>query len=118
MYIWLHQIDWMGIKKNVYIIKITSNLVTVTNRIRINTCQLHLHPCRLCPYVIVVVGLDRFSDLWGYASRATHARQTQSEIPDQVGQGVYAVHEGSRFTFGTRLLTRCDCASDPVTAQL
>ena len=24
------------------------------------------YPCRLCPHVVVVVGLERFSDLWGY----------------------------------------------------
>ena len=24
-------------------------------------------PCRLCPHVIIVVGLDRFDDVWGYA---------------------------------------------------
>ena len=42
-------------------------------------------PWRLCPHVVVEVGLDRFSDLWGYAGRATYACQAQSETPNQEG---------------------------------
>ena len=45
--------------------------------------QQEYDPGRLCLHVVVVVGLQRFSDLWGYASRATHACQTQSETPTQ-----------------------------------
>ena len=24
-------------------------------------------PCRLCPHVVVAIGLERLNDLWGYA---------------------------------------------------
>ena len=73
-------------------------------------------PYRLCPHVVVVVELDRFSDIWGYASRATHACQAQNDIPDQGDTEIYAVHRWSRFISETCLLIRRDCASESRTA--
>ena len=54
-------------------------------------------PCRLCPHVVIVLGLERLSDLWGYAGRATHAWRAQSERPDQQGHG--GLRRGSHQTW-------------------
>ena len=69
-------------------------------------------PYRLCPHVVVVVGLERVSDLWGYAGRAMPKVRDQTKSDMRV----YAMRGGSRFTSGTRLLIKRDCASEPETA--
>ena len=82
-------------------------------RIKATLALIKLHS-QLCPHVVIVVGLDRFSDPWGYAGRAMPDRP---KVRDQTKRdmGVYAVHGRSRFTSGTRPLIRRDCTSDPAT---
>ena len=48
-----------------------------------------MYPCRLCPHVVDVEGLDRLDHLWGYAveSLIRNTWQAQSEIPDYAGHG-------------------------------
>ena len=73
---------------------------------KVNVGQ-YLHSCRLCPHVVVVVGLVYINDPWGYAVKPLMVRlQTER---DSV---VYA----GRFASRTRLLTRRACASEPATA--
>ena len=78
--------------------------------------HVYTYPCRLCPHVVIVVGLERFSGLWGYAGRVTH---TWPKVRDQIKRdtGVYTVRGGSMFTSGTRLINRRGRASEPMTAN-
>ena len=70
------------------------------------------------PHIVVVVGLECFSDLWGYAGRAIHAWLDRIKVRFQNKKDtwVHAVRGGSRFTSGTRLVIRRDCACESATA--
>ena len=65
--------------------------------------------------VVVVVVLERFSDLWGYAVEPLMPTRSKVRFQTKRGMGVYPVHGRSRFASGTRLLIRRDCTSEPVT---
>ena len=67
------------------------------------------------PHVVVMVGLERFDDLWGYAVEPLMLDRPKM-ISDQAGPGVYAVRGWLRFASGTRLLIRRDCTREPGTA--
>ena len=76
-------------------------------------------PCRLCLHVFVLVGLERFSHLWGYAVR--HACLTGSKWDSRLRDtGVYAVCGKSRFASRKHLKHQtwlCTRASDGVTPK-
>ena len=66
--------------------------------------------CRRCPHVVVTVGLEHFSDLWGY--EVEPLMPDKPKVRDQTKRNteVYAVRSGtSRYTSETRLLIRRDC---------
>ena len=75
-------------------------------------------PCRLSLQVVVMVGLERFNNPWVYA--AEPLMPDRPKVRDQTkrdkGAYTYTVRERSRITSGTRLLIKCDCASEPETA--
>ena len=59
--------------------------------------------CRLCPHVVVVVGCEHFSDLWGYAVEPLMRDRPKVRFRTKRDTGVNAVREvASR----TRLLIR------------
>ena len=73
-----------------------------------------IDPCQQCPHVVVVVGLECFSDLLGYA---VEPLVSDCEIlKAKRHTGVYAGRVWSRFASGTRLLIRRACVSEPATA--
>ena len=71
--------------------------------------------CRLCPHVVVVVRLEHFNDLRGYAVESVMPDRSKVRFQTKRDSGVYAMG-GSRFISGTRLLIKSDCACEPVTA--
>ena len=73
-----------------------------------------VNPCRLCPHV-VVVGPERFNDLWSYAVEPLMPDRPKVRFQTKNATGVYAVRGRWKFTSGTRLLIRRDCASELVT---
>ena len=68
------------------------------------------------PHVVVVVGLVCFNDPWGYAVEPLMADRSKVRCQTKRDTGVYALHERLGFAFGTRLLIRRVCASEPETA--
>ena len=67
-------------------------------------------------HVIIVVGLERFSDFRGSAVEPLMPDRPKVKFQTKRDTAVYAVRRRSRFATKTRLLTRRDCASDPATA--
>ena len=72
-------------------------------------------PCRLCPYVVVVVGLVCFDDPWAYAVGIIMPDRPQVRFQTKRDTGVYDVRERTRFASGTRLLIRRACVREPGT---
>ena len=71
---------------------------------------------RLCPHVVVVVGLECFDDIWCYAGNPLVPDGPKVRLPTKRDTGVYAVRGWSRFAFETLLLIRRAFTSEPVTA--
>ena len=75
-------------------------------------------PCRLC-HVVVVVRLSVlviFGAIQVYALLMLMPDSPKERFQTKTDPGPHAVLEGSRFTSGTRLLIRRDCASELGTA--
>ena len=53
-------------------------------------------PCQLCP-LVVVVGLECFSDLWGYTVKPLMPDRSKVTFQTNKDTGVYAVCGYSRF---------------------
>ena len=65
---------------------------------------------------VFVVGLEYYSDLWGYAVEPLMPDRPKMRDQTKKHMGVYAVRATWYFSFGLRLLTTRDCASEPGTA--
>ena len=69
----------------------------------------------MCHHVVVVVGLECFNDLWGYAVEPLMSDRSKVRFHTKRDTGVYAVRGWSRFASGTRLFIRRDCVSKHAT---
>ena len=68
------------------------------------------------PLIAVMVGLECFNDLWGYAVDPLMPVRSKVRFQTKRDTGVYTVREWSKFASRMRLLIRRDCASETQTA--
>ena len=69
----------------------------------------------LCPQVVVVVGLERFDDLWSN-EESLMSNWSKVRFQTKTDGWVYAVCGRLKYASGTHLLIRRDSASEPATA--
>ena len=77
-----------------------------------NLCHHVFSPCRLCPHVVVVVGLVCFEDPWSYAVEPLIPDRPKVRFQNKRDTEVNAVCGQMGFATGTCLLMS---ASDPGT---